>query len=477
VVDVGQRNVLSAHNLYDRLVSTRIDKDYVLEAADSVELPDPTTVIFKLKPGLTYQDVAPVNGRPVVGEDIVQTQQYVRDNPRAGNNSFQRNSMQSADAPDDRTVVFKLKAPNAYLFSSTQLSEASGHCIMPREMLGNLEAGWTVGSGPYQMTEYELGVRYLYKRFDRYHQASKGLPYIEEREFRVYSDTAAQEAAFRSEQIHIWQLPVATLVDPLQKDMGAKIEMDEYLALAMQTWTANATKPPWNDVRVREAMYRVINRQQYLDLIQQGKGKVPPGPMNAGLTDYLLDPKQTEKYFRQDAREAKRLLDAAGFPYDREVEVSTINQLGNTQGCEILQQQVAPLGVKTRIVPMPGAEWLQQRIATGNWEVFVAYWPGYDTPQVPLRLHHTQTQHIHRYAGLKDPEVDRMIEKSEVTLDRDERIKQVKEIQLALLERYTPHIWLHNSTTYQARWKFVRDYQVNPATSQVMYRTEMWLDK
>jgi ABC-type transport system substrate-binding protein len=327
------------------------------------------------------------------------------------------------------------------------------------------------------MTEYEMNSRYLYKRFDRYHKARMGQPYIDEREFRVIPDAAAQEAAFRSEQLHIWALPVATLVEPLLRDMGAKIEMDEYLALAMQTWTANATKPPFNDVRVREAMYRVINRQQYLDLIQQGKGKIPPGPMNAGLTEYLLDPKQTEKYFRQDPREAKRLLDAAGFDYNRELECSTINQLANVQGCEIYQQQLAPIGVKVRIVPMPSAEWLQQRIATGNWEVFVAYWPGYDTPQVPLRLHHTETQHIHRYAGLKDPAIDKMIEKSEVTLDRDERIKLVKEIQLALLEKYTPHIWLHNAMTFQARWKFVRDYEINPATSQVMYRTEMWLDK
>ena len=57
---------------------------------------------------------------------------------------------------------------------------------------------------------------------------------------------------------------------------------------AIKTISANATKPPWNDVRVREALYRVGNRKQYLDLIQGGLGKVPPGPLPVGLTDYQL---------------------------------------------------------------------------------------------------------------------------------------------------------------------------------------------
>jgi peptide/nickel transport system substrate-binding protein len=476
ITDSGQRLSLGALHVWDRLASPRITKDYVLEAAQSVELPDPTTVLFKLKPGLKFQDRAPVNGRAVDTEDIVKSQTYVRDEPRAGNNSFQRGSMERMETADAQTIAFKLKAPNAYVFSGTQLGDPGAQCIFAKEQVGNLEMAWSVGSGPYEMVEYEINVRYLYRRFPGFRDASRGLPYIEEREWRVIPDAAAQEAAFRGEQLSLWQLPVTSLLEPLKRDMGAKIEVDEYLALSMQTISANATRPPWNGVRVREALYRVGNRKQYLDLIQEGKGKVPPGPLPVGLTDYQLTDAQTEKYFRQDPRAAKQLLDAAGFDYGREVELSTISQPANTQGLEILQQQLAQLGVKTKIIAQGTADWLQNKIATGSWEVFVAYWPGYDTPQVPLRLHHTDTNHIHRYHGLKDPTIDKMIEQSEMTLDRSERVKQVKDIQIALLEKYTPMIWLQNTTTYQARWKYIRDYEVNPATHP-MYRTEMWVDK
>jgi peptide/nickel transport system substrate-binding protein len=180
ITDSGQRLSLGALHVWDRLVSNRLGmdsaKEYRLEAAQSVEMPEPTTVIFKLKPGLTYHNRPPVNGRAVDSEDVVKSQLYVRDEPRAGNNSFQRGSMVSVEAPDAQTVVFKLRAPNAYLFSGTQLGDPGAQCIFPRELIGSLETAWSVGSGPYEMVEYELNRRYLYRKFAGYREAGRGLP-------------------------------------------------------------------------------------------------------------------------------------------------------------------------------------------------------------------------------------------------------------------------------------------------------------
>ena len=485
ITNWNEGTILTGVAVYDRLITTRLGKDSakeaVLEAAQTVEQPDPTTVIFKLKPGMKYHDRAPVSGRAVSAEDIVKVQAYIRDNPASQDKSFQTNSTQSVDAPDAQTVVFKLKAPNAYLFSGTQMAyPAGGTIIIPKEQLDTLDTAWTVGSGPYQLAEYELNQRYLYKRFDGFRDAGKNQPYIDEREWRIVIDPAAQEAAFRSEQVQVFggASLIPTLADTFKRDLGNKIDMDDFLSLSMVTLSANVTKPPWNDVRVREAMYRFLNKKQYLDLLEAGRGKVAPGPLSVGLTEYQLTDAQTEKYFKQDPRAARQLLEAAGYDFNREVEMSTITGPRNNQGMEIFQQQAAQAGMKVKIQPMPFAEWLNQKILTGNWEVWYSQHPTYDTPHLYLRLQHTNTGSVHKYNGLKDPAVDAMIEKAEVTLDKNDRIKLVKDIQIALLEKYTPFVITHNYTAYVARYKYVKDYEINPAsTAQPTYQTQVWLDK
>jgi ABC-type transport system substrate-binding protein len=140
VVNPSEGSDLTGLHVYDRLMTPRLDERvYVLEAAEHVEIPDNTTVVFTLREGLVYQDRPPVNGRPVVGDDVVQMQNYVLEEPGAINKTFQQFSMESVEAPDDRTVVFHLQRPNAYLFTGTQLGFPYNHCIVPSELtLGDL---------------------------------------------------------------------------------------------------------------------------------------------------------------------------------------------------------------------------------------------------------------------------------------------------------------------------------------------------
>lgn len=222
--------------------------------------------------------------------------------------------------------------------------------------------------------------------------------------------------------------------------------------------------------------YRFVDKQQYLNLLHGGRGQVAPGVLTPAFTEYLLDPKQTEKYFRNDLHAARQLIEAAGFDLSREVEIGSYERPAERQGLEIFQQQASKVGLKVRTITMPLGEWNQQKIATGNWEITYGTGAAYDSPQVPLRFHHTVTNSLNRYSGLKDPEVDRMIERAEQTLDRQERVKLIKDIQIALLEKYTPIIVTHSPMQYVAVWRYVRDYEISPV-SLAMYQTKMWLDK
>src|SRR4029079_16566253 len=78
---------------------------------------------------------------------------------------------------------------------------------------------------------------------------------------------------------------------------------------------------PWqSDDRVRQAMYRAVDRQQILQLVFASKGVLPPALLQAGLTNYQLDPKDTAQYFKIDIAEGKKLLQAANWDSNREVQ-------------------------------------------------------------------------------------------------------------------------------------------------------------
>jgi ABC-type transport system substrate-binding protein len=62
-------HILASEHVYDHLISTRVGEGspYILEAATSAETPDDLTVVFKLKPNMKYQNVAPVSAGAMNG--------------------------------------------------------------------------------------------------------------------------------------------------------------------------------------------------------------------------------------------------------------------------------------------------------------------------------------------------------------------------------------------------------------------------
>ena len=468
---------LSGAHVYDKLLTSRPDeRRYVLEAAASVEQTDPLTVIFKLKPGMKYQDIAPVSGRAVKADDIVATQNYVRQATNAENAAFVRNFVDKVEASDDTTVTYRLKQPSAYLFTSTFLGNSTSQPIVPKELHDNLDTNRPVGSGPYFLAEWQMNTRYLYKRFDGYRDAAKGLPYIDEREMVVITDAVAQEAAFRSEQIHWWWNTPVSVVDRVANEMGAKAVRDKWVGFQIFAWDLNGKADTWKDIRVREALYRLTNRQQVAQLAFTGKAVVPAGPIPAGLQQWQLDPKETEAFFKTDVQAAKQLLQAAGWDSNKEYEIiCSASSPTNQQSAEVWQQQLAQGGVKMRVQSLPFAEWLPNRIAPGKFDIILGGQPAVDTPARAMRLSHSDQRDQFQNMGLFDPQIDALIEKTETEIRPDEQIKLVKQAQLEMLKKYTGNYMIVTPEQYQFRNAKLQDFEVI-ASTQAMYRPEMWFN-
>jgi peptide/nickel transport system substrate-binding protein len=391
------------------------------------------------------------------------------------NRSFQTTSMASVEAPDDNTVVFKLQKPNAYLFTGTQLGEEANGSIIPVELMDKLDTTKSIGSGPYEELVNDLGVKVEYKRYEGFREADK--TYIDTRAGILFGDAVAEESAFRSGQSDILLPPAGSpQVDDLVKEMGDKIYKQSYPTLAPFTINIGGSmefNPVKKDVRAREAFYRVMDRQQYIDLVFNGKGTVPTGLLVDGLADYKMDNKDTEAFFKKDLAAAKQLFSAAGV-LDREYEIMYFAPADlNAQSCQILQRQLGEAGLKTTIRGVPTSEGFD-KATKGEWYFFSGGHPAYASPQIIMRQQHTDSGSRFGYTGLGDKEIDALIEKSEAATDYEENVKLVKEVQMLSLKKYTGYVLLTSRTQEQLLYKKVRDWENDPSETW-MPRYKAWI--
>ena len=291
------------------------------------------------------------------------------------------------------------------------------------------------------------------------------------------TDNAAIEAAFRAGQVDRMLAPSSTQMDALPKDMGDKVRAFQVPGFATFDFMLNMTKPfPWkSDVRVREAFWRLTNRQQISDLAMGGKAALSVGLLPPGLKLYQLETKDVDSYFSEDVAKAKQLLSAANFDLSKEFDLFTqFPGSYQEQGALVWQQQIARAGIKTKISTVTGSAQLFQRWTDNDWDIQVQSGPGSDSPGQALRLQHSKSwSDTFKNFALMDPAIDAKIEKSEQITKIEDNIAAVKDVQMDCIKAFSSCYHLATINQFFMLRNRVQNFDltvVNP-----VYRNEMWL--
>src|SRR5499426_276701 len=156
--------------------------------------PDFRVWTFKLRKGVKWQNVAPLNGRELVAADIKYCyEQYAKE----GVQSFTFQEIEGIETPDKYTVRIHLKTPNV-MFPQNLAEPVS--IIFAREVLeedGDLKKRM-IGTGPFTLKEHTRKVKAVLARNPDYWD--KGRPYIDEYQILSTPDAATRTAAFRTGQ-------------------------------------------------------------------------------------------------------------------------------------------------------------------------------------------------------------------------------------------------------------------------------------
>jgi ABC-type transport system substrate-binding protein len=467
--------------VYDRPLTSREDtRRYVLEGMQSIELSDPTTLVMKIRPGSVYANIAPVNGRAVEAEDIVMTQQYEKDVPNAFDKTFVNSFLDRAEAVDKQTVVYHLSRPSAYLFGGQLLGSGTGQPIIPRETIGpNLDTAVQIGSGPYMVAEQRRDVSYLYKLNPTYWQrkSNPALPYIDEQAVLFIVDRSAQEAAFYGGQLDRW------VPNPAQmKTAKGRLSKDYFFYERPGFYSTNLSfnmskdNLPFKDIRIREAIWRLTNRDDLLKLGYEGAGEVPSGLVPTTLTPYQVDPKDVEQYTKNDVAKAKQLLSAANYN-GQDFMLMTRGSGDILESIAlVLQSQLARGDFKTTISAQPGGAEFFARLQANTWDMMFETPPGNDTPGQQLRTQHSKSwSDVYKGfgIGITNPEIDAMIEKSESETDYEENRKQVIDIQKKCMALFTSSWEVVTHAELRVFSPRVQNYELTAVPNAM--RHAMWL--
>jgi len=312
-VGLSQLAVLTYNRLlrYPYADEAKDNKDLTLKGdlAESWEgSTDFKTWTFKLRQGVKWHNIPPLNGRELVAADVKYAYEaYAQE----GVQTFTFQEIDGMETPDKHTLRITLKTPNVMF--PQNVAEAVA-VIFPREVLeedGDLKKR-VIGTGPFIMKEHERKVKIVLTRNPDYFE--KGYPYLDEYRILSTPDSATRLAAFRTGQSDILGLQSLSDVENVRKTNPNAVVQEITTVLAPFGLALRQDKPPFNDVRVRRAMSMAIDRQKQVDTVYEGHGIIGWGLPYMYFQDELPTAADFGPYWQYRPEEAKKLLAEAGYP-------------------------------------------------------------------------------------------------------------------------------------------------------------------
>jgi peptide/nickel transport system substrate-binding protein len=445
-----------------------------LELAESYEQVDPTHVVVKIKRGTFFHNRPPAHGREVTAEDIAQDIAFLRD-PRSGanyNTTFIRGDLTGPpQVLDAYTLRFETKGPRAYFFDTDQVAVS----IVPKEMLSEstLKESIQVGSGPWEFKDERQSSSYEAKRYENYRV--KGRPYPDGVRLTLVPDQAAMEAAFRAGQSHRLRFQSIKDRDAVVRDLGRQISVRAEPSYSVVGVVLNMFRKEFQDVRVREAIWKSIDRQRLINVVQFGDGYLA-GYIPSDFAELALPLNEIEPYLKLDRQRARQLLTAAAFPFDKEfIFPLPVEAQFYVESGRLIAEDLAQVGIKTKLEPTQRLLYIQ-RVGSEPGDFDISLWPfqGSNVRQ-QMRLLHSKEGAFQESLSLNDPEVDALVEKHEQELNTQEWIKIGKQIQRLMFERWSNWIPTYSYNNYTAYYAFVKGLDFTPGARN--YQLGRWLDR
>jgi peptide/nickel transport system substrate-binding protein len=406
--------------LYEPLADRDIKSDFELVLAESIE-PEKGAKAWtiRLKPGITFH-----NGKPVTADDVLFSLRRIIDpkDPKTGAASIGYIDLDRSRTLDKRTVRLQLK------FANVGFPDDLGqyfNSIVPTDY----DPKKPVGTGPFMFDSFTAGQRSVFKKFPDYWR--DGLPRVDEVTIIDFPEDTPRVNALLSGQVDaITNLPSGQIAQVKSNDQF-KVLISE--TGGWQPFTMRVDQAPFKDVKVRQAMRLLVDREQMIEQVLSGQGRVANDMYSPYDPAYNSDLPQR----KQDLDRAKSLLKQAG-QSDLRVELVTSPVFqGIVEAAQVIAEQAKGAGVTINVRKVDtgtfyGDNYLSWTFAQDFWatRTYLSQVAQGSLPDSPYNETHW-----------KDPEFLDLIGQARAELDDAKRTELLKAAQKIEWERGGLIVW------------------------------------
>lgn len=451
--------VQAANCMFDPLVTRAAsDMSIVPALAESWDILDPLTYVFHLRQGVRFH-----NGEELTSSDVKFTFERMVNFPQMAKHI---KNVESVEALDDYTVQIRLLTPYA-----PWLVRMPTFYIVPEDYVkevGDEEfARSPIGTGPYRFVEW---VHDDYLKLEANEDYWGGAPEVKRTTFKVIPEASTRVAALLVGEVDAIEVVPPEEVPRLEADENVRVlPADDFRFY----FFAMNQKPPFDDVRVRQAVSYAIDWDTILQLFggYAHRTPLPALPGDFGYAEYADELMQYT--YAYDPDKARQLLAEAGYPdgFETVIEGPNSTYPNGVEVCQAVAAQLTEVGIKAEVKVYEYLVYFNETYQAQKLQGIGIYNMGnpiFD-PDHLMGIHFDPDRSTQLYFQM--PELTELIHKGTVTVDKTERVEIYREAMKLILEQ-APFVWGYG---VQQIYAVRSDIEWTPRTDVKIYPQEMSL--
>ncbi|MDR1649617.1 MAG: ABC transporter substrate-binding protein [Synergistaceae bacterium] len=449
----------ACYEIYDTLIFLDNEGNVSPGLAESWEFLSGTDYKFNLRKGAKFH-----NDEDLKAVDIQFSIERATTNAGAKIATFSQN-VKNVEIVDDYTVIVHLKKVDYSFFSSLSHSWASIVSKKATEAAGESYGMNPVGTGPFKFVSWQKGNKYVFERFENYWGPK---PKYKTLEVRSVPEPTSRTIALETGD--------ADIAFPIAHNDLKRVGGNSGLILYRkpQNSTAyigfNASKKPFDDVRVRHAIFEALDVVTIQAASYRGVGKVP-GTLVPSTVKYSINDKIPPHV--QDVGKAKKLLAEAGVK-NLKLEIWTNERKERVDSATIIQAQLEEVGIQSEIRVLEWGAYINGLMEQKH-DLFILGWvSAVPDPNFAVSgLLESSAIPASNLTFYNDPKLDALLDRGRSLPDGDERASVYKEMQLYINEQL-PMIYLHNDESIAGTQKNVKGF--SPRSNEIHSFREVYFE-